>query len=261
MHDTFSTLAKHYDAMMSHVDYERWIAVSTLIADLCPDEDFLHIDIGCGTGHLVQGLREYGWRSIGADLSMAMLRSSSEKHGALPMVQADMTRMPFRNGFHFATCVFDSVNFLLDPTDLTAAMRAARQTMTDQGIFYFDYISEVLVKEHYADHDWTDDNNGVATRWQGHYDEEARIIKNIISFDGKNATTVQERVHTHEEIEAALDAAGLHLLARLDNTTWAEPIDETLRYDVVASVQPPDQLEKEFRYIQQDIQVLLADVE
>lgn len=245
--------------MMSHVDYERWVAVSTLIADLCPDEDFLHLDVGCGTGHLVHGLRDYGWRSIGADLSLAMLHAARNRGPEMPLVQADMTALPFKHGFHFVTCVFDSLNFLLKSGQLDEAMGAIRTALTDHGILYFDYISEKLVTEHYADQDWIDTNDGVETRWKGVYDEEEKVIANTIWFDGKEPTTVKERVYGDDEIEAALNHAGLNLLARLDTTTWAEPTRETLRYDVIACVRPPEELEKEFRYIQQDIQILLAE--
>ncbi|MCH7808828.1 MAG: methyltransferase domain-containing protein, partial [Planctomycetes bacterium] len=69
-------MAKHYDSMMSHVAYERWVGVSTMIAELCPDENFKHLDVGCGTGSLVKLLREQGWRSYGGDLSYAMVSAA-----------------------------------------------------------------------------------------------------------------------------------------------------------------------------------------
>lgn len=259
MDDTFHKLARHYDGMMSHVDYERWIAVSTLIADLCPDEDFYHLDIACGTGSLLAGLRDYGWRSVGIDLSPAMLEKAGDNFPELPLAQADMTALPFNHSFHFATCVFDSINFLLTKDALASAFRSIRGALTDSGVLYFDVISEAMVLEHFAEKDWIDRIDRTDIRWSGRYDAESRIIENSIWSDRKEPSIVRERVHTEEEIREAARAAGMHVIGVFDTETWDAPTAETLRYDVVASVRPESEHGEELARIQEDVQHLLAD--
>lgn len=259
MHDTFHKLAKHYDGMMSHVDYERWIAVSTLIADMCPDEDFYHLDIGCGTGNILEGLRDYGWRSVGIDLSYAMIETGRDRHPELPIAQADMTQLPFKNSVRFSTCLFDSVNFLLSLEALAQACTSIRGALTDSGVLYFDFISETMVLEHFADRDWVDRVDGIDIRWRGVYDRDARVIENTIWSGKGGPSVVRERVHTQEEIRAALEAVGMRVLGVLDTETWAEPDANTLRYDVVACVGDGQAMEEDFRRIQEDVQLLLSE--
>ncbi|MFP6581396.1 MAG: class I SAM-dependent methyltransferase [Candidatus Hydrogenedentota bacterium] len=259
MHDTFHKLAKHYDGMMSHVDYERWIAVSTLIADLCPDDDFYHLDIGCGTGNLLEGLRDYGWRSVGIDLSHAMIETARDHHPELPVAQADMTQLPFHNVFHFATSVFDSVNFLLSHEALVQACKSIRGALTDSGVLYFDFISEAMVLEHFADKDWVDRIDGIDIRWRGVYDSEARIIENTIWSGMGDPSVVRERVHSLDEIREALEAVGMRVLGVFDTESWSEPSATTLRYDVVACVGDAQELDSDFRRIREDVRLLLSD--
>jgi predicted TPR repeat methyltransferase len=76
MNDSFEDLARYYDRLMVHVDYDRWYAVAGAIAGLLP-RPFLHVDLACGTGTLLRKLRKVGWNSFGLDLSVAMLRAGS----------------------------------------------------------------------------------------------------------------------------------------------------------------------------------------
>jgi SAM-dependent methyltransferase len=257
--DTFKYIAGYYDSMMSHIDYERWLIVATMIAELCPDENFEHLDVGSGTGELVKRLREYGWRSYGIDLSHAMLSTSRKSGEKIPVAQANMTNLPFNDSFHFLTCVFDSLNFLLDPSDFVGAFQSMRASMTDDGIVYFDVITERMVLDHYADREWVDTNGKSEMRWSGVYDGNSRIIENTIRVDGGAKSVVRERVYTIAEIHEALENAGLTILGIVDTETWCAPTDETLRLDIVASVRDSKEMERSYRYIQQDIQILLAE--
>src|SRR5690606_17293139 len=53
MNDSFEDLARYYDRLMVHVDYDRWYAVAGAIAGLLP-RPFLHVDLACGTGTLLR---------------------------------------------------------------------------------------------------------------------------------------------------------------------------------------------------------------
>jgi SAM-dependent methyltransferase len=53
------------------------------------------LEIGCGTGVYGPRLRQLGWRPVGIDLSMGMLRHA---RGRLPAAQGDAARLPFPPG-------------------------------------------------------------------------------------------------------------------------------------------------------------------
>ena len=73
------------------------------------------LDVGCGGGHFLRAARIEGWRGIGTDLSHAACHAARATAEA-PIVQADATALPFRNG------ALDAVT-LVNVLDLTAAAR------------------------------------------------------------------------------------------------------------------------------------------
>jgi SAM-dependent methyltransferase len=234
MSDPFAALGRYYDAIMDEVDFDRWFVVTSLLADFLPP-DFRHIDLACGTGRLLKRLKQHRWNSIGSDLSHAMLREAAKGPFTAPLVQADLTALPFAQTFNYVTCVFDSINFLLDDTQLQSAMREVAGVLLDGGLFYFDVITERMVTEHFADQEWVEDNGDFSTSWAGSYDRATRIAELEIRVDGGPADVTRERVYSHAEIAFALDTAGLTLLGEFDSETWKRPTFRSTRVDYVAA--------------------------
>lgn len=91
-----------------------------------------HLDVACGTGMTVRWFRERGWRSTGVDASLPMLQIAGEG------VAGDMRRLPFRRKFARVTCLYDSLNHLLQAEELETAFRSVRGVMDEDSLFLFD---------------------------------------------------------------------------------------------------------------------------
>lgn len=256
--DTFSDLARFYDPIMREVDYDRWLVVSTVVAELCGRNPFKHIDLACGTGHLLKRLIQHGWDSVGIDVSHAMLLEARKGPFKSRVAAADLCHLPFGPRFDYATCIFDSLNFLLDIEDFRSAMRATSDLLLDDGVFYFDMITERMVTEHFADMKWTEDNGRFSTTWEGTFDRATAIADIRIRINTGPVTLVRERVYTGSEIRDALRDAGLVLLAEVDAKSWREPTYRTTRIDMVAVKSDSKGLRKRFEKIRKRIQGLLA---
>lgn len=98
---SFDRVAKSYDRAA--------ILQKEVLSRLLQRLDYIHyqprsvIDIGCGTGQGVAGLRKKYPRSkiVGLDLSFSMLQQSKKQYGFLRkkhVVNADMEQMPFADG-------------------------------------------------------------------------------------------------------------------------------------------------------------------
>jgi SAM-dependent methyltransferase len=236
--DQFADLSRHYDAIMREVDYDRWVVVVSLLADLAPSKRVRHVDLACGTGRLLKRLVQHGWASVGIDLSHGMLRQSRRGPYVPCVAVADLTALPFARRFNYATCVFDSVNFLLDNDRLHAALRAVSDALTDGGVFYFDVITERMVTKHFANREWTEDNGGFSTHWTGKYDRRRRMAELEIRVNTGMSHHVTERVYAHDELAAALHEAGLTLMGTFDAETWSPPGARSTRVDYVAARNP-----------------------
>lgn len=256
-HDTFADLARFYDPIMGEIDYDRWLVVSSLVAELLDKPSFRHIDLACGTGRLLKRFEQRGWNSVGIDISPAMLREATKGPFAPPVAAADLCALPFRGRFDYATCVFDSLNFLLDADSLRAAFRSVSDALTPDGLFYFDVITERMVSEHFADQTWHEKNGPFSTLWQGAYNRSTRIADLSIRVNTGPATLVRERVHTSQEIAEALEDAGLTLLGEFDAENWKKPRYKTIRIDMIAAKKDSQELRRRFDAIRDRMPRLL----
>jgi SAM-dependent methyltransferase len=136
MSEAYGAFAYAYDKALG----ERFFkAVRRLLDDLLaryPTPKRTHLDLACGTGLTVASFRRDGWKSVGVDASVEMLAAARRR--APGLIAGDFRALPLRRKFARITCVFDSLNHLLDRDDLVAAFRAVRSVMDDDSLFLFD---------------------------------------------------------------------------------------------------------------------------
>ena len=233
--DPFLDLAPFYDRIMNHVDYDRWQRIATALSALLPAK-FIHADLACGTGSLLKRLRKTGWNSIGLDFSIPMLRSGMQekKGGYFPGVAADLRALPFRGKIDYVTCLFDSLNFLLEIDDLQTAFCEVYQALTPGGVFYFDMVTERMVLEHFDGQEWEENHGRFRTAWNSQYSRTTHIAHTTVRVNTGVSGVILERMYPIEDIRRALRDAGFVLLDVLDARTWKKIGKRTLRMDFIA---------------------------
>lgn len=244
--DAFDTLARYYDALMRHVDYNRWFLATTQLGGMLPTP-MRHVDAACGTGRLLRELRASGWDSLGFDLSGAMLRAAKKAGPRLPLVQADLCAAPFKGAVDYATCLFDSLNFLLDEGDLRRAAGQFAAMLREGGLLYVDIVTERMILEHFAGQGWTESHEGFSTTWNCRYDRDRCVSETDIRVNQGPIATIRERVYPVERVVGAVEQAGLTVLAVMDAETWRDVRKKTLRVDIVACRGGAARLERAFK--------------
>jgi SAM-dependent methyltransferase len=250
--DAFADLARYYDRLMDHVDYDRWYIAATTLAGLLPGP-IVHLDAACGTGVLLKKLVRLGWNSVGIDLSQAMLRNGKKAPGAMPAAAADLRALPFSESLDYITCLFDSINFLLDPGDMRRAIGEFARALKPGGLLYFDIVTERMVLEHFAGQSWTEDNGGFSTTWESDYVRKTGQSHTHIKVGSGARSTITERVYEQDEIEDAVAAAGLDLLGAFDAESWRAPGKKSIRIEFVAVKGNP-------KFHRRDFQTACADI-
>ena len=256
VNDTFVDLARFYDPIMSHVNYDRWYLIAGRIADLLP-RGFTHIDVACGTGTLLKRLRACGWKSHGIDLSYAMLHSGGKGETEWPVAAADMRALPFNASAHYVTCLFDSLNFLIDEEDMRTGIKQLGEALRPGGILYLDVVTERMVLDHFAGQEWNEQNDGFSTAWTCEYDRKTNTAASEIRVNGGPPNTILERIYSVDELEDALTQAGFQLLGIFDAERWRAPGKKTLRIDFVAVKGDPKPHRTAFKHVESDIRNLL----
>ena len=130
--EAYDAFAYAYDRALG----ARFFAAARKLLDATlekyPTPKRTHLDVACGTGMTVRWFRERGWKSVGVDASLPMLQIAGGG------VAGDMRALPFRRKFARVTCLYDSLNHLLEPEDLQAAFQSIRGVMDDDSLFLFD---------------------------------------------------------------------------------------------------------------------------
>lgn len=255
--DTFHELARHYDALMDEIDYDRWLVVASYLRDLVDEPDPLHLDIACGTGKFLKRVREHGWRSFGVDNSAAMVRLGARgPHPGLAAV-ADMTALPHPERFGFVTCLFDSLNFLMQLDALRRAAAEAFRVLRPGGLYYCDTITERMVTKHFAGRKWQETHGKMRADWAGEWEPDSGKAELRIRVNTGAENIIRERVYSDAAIRGALENAGFEVLGYYDADGWKKPNYKTLRIDWVAAKPPAPEATRAFNTTREAIRAAL----
>ncbi len=123
--DLFDRIAARYDLVNRVMTFGMDVGWRRrAVGELRLPGGALVLDLACGTGDLCRELQRNGYRAIGVDLSIGMLRRART---AAPLVQADVLRLPIADGSaDGATCGFALRNVVSLPALFRETARAVR---------------------------------------------------------------------------------------------------------------------------------------
>jgi SAM-dependent methyltransferase len=179
------------------------------------------LDLCCGTGVIARELSGRGFRVIGVDTSLEMLRFACANAPGATFVCGDARALQFRAGFHGAVSTFDSLNHIVSPDDLGRVFRHVGSALHAGGTFAFDMNLEERYRRKWSETCSTvDDEHACFIR--GQYDRQTRLGETRITLFRKCGTwerrdvTLYQRYHAPEELVALLAGAGFVNIRCLD---------------------------------------------
>jgi SAM-dependent methyltransferase len=176
------------------------------------------LDVGCGTGTLLQEVRRArpAWRLAGVDASAGMLAVARAKAaGAADVVwaRAALDALPFATPFDVCTVFYDTLNHLLDVEALARAFATAAAALRPGGLLVFDVTSRRGFEEW-----WNARNPFSGAGWrmliEASFDPDSEIATGEVTFERGGITRrlrIRERYFGREEIAAALAAGGFEV--------------------------------------------------
>ena len=252
--EAYDGLAPHYDALTAGYDHETWLDALERLALEHGLRGTRLLDVACGTGKSFLPMLERGYTVTACDLSPGMVELAREKavgSGARVLV-ADMRDLPKLGAFALITCLDDAVNYLTSTPELEAAMRGFAQNLCPGGLAVFDANTLSTYRTSFAS-DTAIERDGAFICWRGQAPADAgpRVLAGawIEVFepeDGgvwrRSRTRHLQRHHTREDVERAVEAAGLELVAVRGQSPGARldrEADEELHSKVVYLARRP----------------------
>jgi ubiquinone/menaquinone biosynthesis C-methylase UbiE len=165
---TYQHFAYIYDKLMNDVPYHLWLDYFT--QRIQPENQSI-LDLGCGTGALSIPLAKQGFQVTGLDLSAEMLAIADEKarseHVNIHFIQQNMTDLAEleHEGFDAIICYCDSLNYILDDSDILKTLRGVYHLLKPNGLFTFDVHSIEKIDNTFVNQTFVSTEDDVSFIW------------------------------------------------------------------------------------------------
>jgi len=171
------------------------------------------LELACGTGILAIRLARSGHVVLGIDSSPEMVSIASMKGlymNGVEFAVADMRNLDLEPEFDVALCMFDSLNYLMTPEDVSKALQSVSSILRSNGVFIFDFNRPLIYSAHNGETLKRHVEDGILLQ-ELHYEVAQRIARTVFRFPDGDVETHKQRAYELEEIEPLLKAAKLSL--------------------------------------------------
>lgn len=242
----FNALAPHYDELMDVVPYAMWAEYVLLLCDAVEHKPRRLLDCACGTGNVSFELSHLGLEVTGVDIAPGMIAVAqgkvTQEAGQPVFLEADLTEFELQTTFDTATCLYDSLNYILDPEALEAAFANIAHHLEPGGIFVFDMNSVFALTTGLFTQNNHDSRKNLQYDWTAHFDTETRVTSVEMRFERsgplgrkeKFSELHQERAYELSEVTGMLERTGWQLLRIFDAYTLNRIHDASERWFFVA---------------------------
>ena len=205
------------------------------------------LELACGTGTVAVALAKRGWEVAGVDGSAAMLTQARAKAEAVGVTvawsQQDMRQVKVTPPCDVATCLYDSLNYMLTSEDLEAVFRHVARCLAPRGLFMFDMNTAFALETFWGGQEYFEDRGNLAVAFSTrHSPSKQRTTVTVTWFERDAATGLYrksseqhtEQAYPPEHVSTLLVDAGFQVLATYDCFTQRAPREEASRLMWVA---------------------------
>ena len=150
-----------------------------LFSEIKKNSDFL--ELCCGTGNVANIISNRGYNVVGLDGSEEMIKKAKTKNHNVEFVVGDARNFKLNKKFQAVTCLFDSINHMLEENDVLKVFQSVYEHLDNNGIFIFDSNSEnSLIESEYSD--FTKVNDDSIFIVLSKYSKKTKLIKYNVTY-------------------------------------------------------------------------------
>lgn len=193
------------------------------------------LDLACGTGSAAIEMAKLGAMVTGIDGSSEMLKFARRKSGKsrpkIAFFQQDLTEFNAKGEFDLVTCLFDSLNHIIEKEDLQQIFDRVALKLKPKGKFIFDVNVAYGFSRNWGGSTIVRESGKYYSIWEGLYDAPSRLAKmNITIFKKcgnqiykKGFVSIKERAYKVNTLKSMLSKAGLIVNSAYDSYKFAKP--------------------------------------
>jgi SAM-dependent methyltransferase len=235
--DPYTDIAPVYDSLLRHVDYQEWYEYILSIMKLHVDQPRLILELGCGTGRFGSKFSNDGYTIYGIDKSLDMLLIAKTRAFLnFRIFCADITRFHVSKKMDFIFSVHDTMNYLLDYTDICNIFRCVKATMHEKSVFMFDITTEHNILKNFDGKTSQFQFKNSTVQWSNKYDPRRKLIYSTLRFNRAGRTTVEEhvqRIYSIDEMSSLAVSEGLEVLSINGDYTFKKPGNDSIMINFI----------------------------
>ncbi len=222
--EPYESLAPIYDHVMRHVDYGHWVRyVDGLLREVGGEPRQL-IELACGTGNATFALADLSYEIRGFDGCEAMVREAAEKSRydgrGIVFDTRDLRDLHDIDPTQAVVCLYDSMNYLLEPAHIDQALEQIHGVLIRGGTFIFDVCTEQNSLLHFDGVSDVEEGPGFRYTRRSDYHRGERLQVNdfVIEFDDgrRHQETHVQHIYTIDDLHERIDASPLRLVSVFD---------------------------------------------
>lgn len=192
---SYTDFARLYDALMTDIPYDQYVAKVLAIIENPHGKSLL--DIGCGTGVLAEKFAQKGFLVQALDLSEDMLAVAEQRFQKnklnIPLYCMSMTEMNGIENLDVAIIAIDSLNYLGSEIEVKETFAAVFSSLKNGGHFFFDVHSLFKMNELFLNGPFTFEDENLAYIWHTEKGELPHSVYHDLTFFTKNEDGLYER--------------------------------------------------------------------
>jgi SAM-dependent methyltransferase len=235
--DPYTDIAPVYDSLLRHVDYQEWYEYILSVMKKHVEQPRLILELGCGTGRFGSKFSNDGYTIYGIDKSLDMLLIAKTRAFLnFRIFCADITRFHVARKMDFIFSVHDTMNYLLDSTDIISMLRCVKAIMHEKSIFMFDITTEHNILKNFDGKTSQFKFKNSSVEWSNTYDPRKKLVYSTLRFIRADRTTVEEhvqRIYSLDEMTRLAVREGLEVLGINGDYTGEKPRDDSIMINFI----------------------------
>lgn len=198
------------------------------------------IEIGCGTGRILEYFLRSDFQLVGVDASQEMLRKAEEKlsfwtkSGKLRLYRHDFANEKLNDNFDRALLTFYTFNYVIDQP--AAFLKNVYRSLDDNGLilidlFYPNSLYDKTIDNVWIERDYSIDGNSIRIRDNRHVVDDIERRQQIFLVNNREIKIDTDRkYYTPGEMKGLLEKAGfkdIMLSPEYDLSGFKSMIDES----------------------------------
>lgn len=232
--ENYKIVALIYDHMMAEIDYDAWSLYIKEIKKKNKIKTGLSLEIACGSGKIAEVLQNSIENLYVSDKSLSMLKII--KANNIPKICFDMNFLPFKNQFSFIYSTFDSINYILDKSQLKKFFESIDKILAPKGCFTFDVSLENNSYKVIEELNREGVYQGFYYRQQSSFNKKKKIHENnflIISPEGEHYEEIHlQKIYEFYDYFSVLENTNLYVSNCYTAFSFddADPSDERAQF-------------------------------